>query len=64
MGRPASGVMHALHSRDWTRNSYDGNWFTRKFLYQGKRRVMLISKRPWRILCASFVQNCVIAPRQ
>ena len=64
MGIPARGTMHAEHSNERTRKSYDGNWFTRRFLYHGKMRVMLISNRPWRILCASRVQNCVMAPRQ
>jgi hypothetical protein len=115
---PASGVMHALHSSDCTRKSYDrgvafthrtvytqngihterfthrtdytqnglhterftrrrfthtefnscnspyGKWFTRRFLYHGNSRVMLISSRPSSFLCASCGQNCVMAPRR
>ena len=52
--------MQAEHMSDWMRKSYVGKLFTRRFLYHGKMRVMLISNRPWRILCASRVQNCVM----
>jgi hypothetical protein len=64
MGKPARGVMHALHINDWIRKSYDGKLFTRRFLYHGKMRVMDTSNRDWRISCALAVQNCVMAPRQ